>query len=474
MSINSALLSGVSGLVANSAALGAISDNIANVNTVGYKRNVTDFEDLVTTAAAAGSYNSGGVQATTRSLITQQGQLSQSQSSTALAIEGSGFFVVTNKATGQTASDPVAFTRAGAFTPDSAGYLKNAAGLYLQGWAADSQGNITTNPSDLTKLSTINVSAIGNVPNPTTTGNLVMNLNSGGTISSQEATYNPATPATSMAAYNASTGTGVKPDFTAPLTIYDSQGGAHTFEMDFLKSSSAANTWHAELRAVPASDVAGTTNGLITSGTVVFNADGTLDASHTSFLATAVSPATTPATYTPSAIDIAASTATTGVRWSTALGLPDQPININLATSPSSVTQYASANNITSTTVNGGPAGTLTGVTIDKAGVVHADFSNGAIRTVAQVALATFVNPDGLTAISGDAYTASVNSGAYNLKGAGQGGAGKVSSENLESSTVDLSSEFTGLIITQRAYAASSKIITTADQMLQELINTKQ
>ena len=458
MSINSALLSGVSGLVANSAALGAISDNIANVNTVGYKRNVTNFADLVTASASAGAYNSGGVQATTQGLVSQQGQLSQTTSATDLGISGNGFFVVSDTATGRTAADPVTFTRAGSFTPDSAGYLKNSAGAYLQGWVADASGNITTNPTDLSQLSTINVNSIGNVPNPSTNVSFNYNLNSAQSVSAQAATYNPAVAATSMSAYDATTGTGVKPDATTDFTLYDAKGGAHTFEIDYLKSATA-NQWNAEIRATPATDVAGATNGQVATGIVAFNPNGTLDTTNTTL---------------PTSLAIGASSATTGIRWASAEGLPAQTVALNSSTNPASVTQYDSASVTTGNTADGGPAGTLTGVSIAKDGTVSAAFSNGATRTVAKVALATFVNPDGLQSISGDQYQASVGSGTYTLKTAGQAGAGEISADNLEASTVDLSSEFTGLIITQRAYAASSKIITTADEMLQTLINSKQ
>ncbi len=458
MSINSAMLSGVSGLVANSAALGAISDNIANANTVGYKRNVTQFEDLVTATAAVGAYNSGGVTAQTSQLIDQQGQLSQSTSATDLGIAGNGFFVVTDNATGLTGADTRSFTRAGNFTPDSSGYLKNAAGLYLQGWLADSNGVISPDPSDLSKLSTINTTNIGTVPNPTTTASLNLNLNSAQATSAQEATYNPAVAATSMAASTAG-GAGVTPDYSTQITVYDAKGSAHTFQLDFLKSSTA-NQWHAEMVAVPASDVAGTTNGLISSGTVAFNPDGTLDTTNT--------------TFSTAATAIGASTDTTGVHWASSLGLPTQSVDVNLAKSPASVTQYAATSTLNSTTADGGPAGTLSGVTVDKTGNVIANFSNGAQRTIARVAVATFQNADGLQSISGDAYRATTNSGSFTLKEPGEGGAGDISPSTLESSTVDLSTEFTGLIITQRAYAASSKIITTADEMLQTLISSKQ
>ena len=263
-----------------------------------------------------------------------------------------------------------------------------------------------------------------------------------------------------MAAYDPVTATGVKPDFSTQITVYDAKGGAHTVELDFLKSSAAPNSWHAEMRAIPATDLAGTSNGLITSGVVAFNPDGTIDTTNT--------------TFSTSALTISASTAAAGVRWSPGLGLPDQKIAVNLSSSPGGMTQYDSASLTNSTSVDGGPAGTLTGVKIDELGFVTANFSNGAQRRIAQVAVATFPSPDSMTAVSGDAYRASIDSGSFTLKTAGEGGAGQISPSSLEASTVDLSSEFTGLIVTQRAYAASSKIISTADQMLQELINTKQ
>lgn len=463
MSINSAMLSGVAGLIANSAALGAISDNIANSGTVGYKQNSTQFEDLVTATAAAGSYNSGGVQANVSQLINQQGQLQQTTSPTDLAISGDGFFVVSNSSAGTANNTTPLYTRAGSFTANSQGYLVNSAGLYLQGWTANSQGVITPDPSDLSKLSTINVDNIGTIPNPTTEASLNMNLNSGQTVSTAASagTYSAATPADSMAAYtnSATSGVaGVAPDYSTQVTVYDSQGGPHTFQLDLLKSSTA-NQWDAELVAVPASDVAGATNGQIASGTIAFNPDGTLD--------------TTATTFTPalSTLTIGASSATTGLRWASASGLAAQTMNVNLTGTPASVTQYDSASVTNSTSVDGGPAGTLTGVTVQTDGDVTASFSNGATKTIAQVAIATFTNDDGLQSQSGDAYSQTIASGTATFKTPGEAGAGDISPSSLESSTVDLSTQFTSLITTQRAYDASSKIITTADEMLQSLIN---
>ncbi len=457
MSINSAMLSGVSGLIANSAALGAISDNIANVNTVGYKENSTQFEDLVTSKATVGNYNSGGVQANVTQLVTQQGQFTQTQSPTDMAISGNGFFVVSNTAAGLSATSGPEFTRAGSFTADSSGNLVNSAGLYLQGWPADSSGNITTSPSDLTKLSNVNIDSIGNSPDPSTTASISANLNSATDATTNgSATYNASTK--SMAMYDTDPTTGSKPDYSTQITTYDAQGGAHTFQLDFLKTTTA-NTWNVEVNAVPAAQVKGVTDGQVATGKVVFNSDGTFDAA---------------ASTLPSTLTLGASTATTGAAWATTSGLPAQTVALNLGGTTGSLTQYAEASTTNSTSVDGGPAGTLSSVSVATNGKVTANFSNGAQRVIAQVAVATFPDADGLAAASGNAYTATDTSGTFNLQTAGTGGAGKVESSQLEASTVDLSTEFTGLIITQRAYSAASKIITTADQMLQELISVKQ
>ena len=150
MSINSAMLAGVSGLVANSSALAAISDNIANVNTVGYKRSSANFSTLVTSGSKNQTYSAGGVKAQTHQFISQQGLTQSTTSNLDLSISGAGFFVATEKPENLAATDTRSFTRAGSFQLDSLGYLRNDAGLYLQGWLADPvTGAITPDPSDL-------------------------------------------------------------------------------------------------------------------------------------------------------------------------------------------------------------------------------------------------------------------------------------------------------------------------------------
>ena len=190
MSINSAMLAGVTVLTAIASALAATSDNIANVNTVGYKRNVTEFSDLVT-AASSNNYSAGGVQAITTAYVTQQGLLQSTSSPTDLAISGQGFFVTTATPTNVSATSPRLFTRAGSFTVDSQGYLKNAAGLYLQGWLADANGTITTDPSNINLLQPINVATAGGAAGATTTAQVNANLNADARPSPAASTRTP-------------------------------------------------------------------------------------------------------------------------------------------------------------------------------------------------------------------------------------------------------------------------------------------
>ena len=478
MSINSALNAGVSGLVANSAALATISDNIANSNTIGYKSVDTEFGDIVTNSNLYGDYDSGGVLATTRQLVTQQGNLQQTGSNTDLAISGQGMFVTTTVPS-PTVTDTRNFTRAGSFTLNNTGYLQNAAGQYLQGWPVSSDGTVTTDPTSLTSLQTINVGDVGGTATPTTMVSLNANLNSAQKINAAvtAGTYSPTDAATSMAAYDANNATGTKPDFTVSVPVSDSQGGQRTLELNLLKSSTA-NTWNAELVANPASDVqegAGLTDGQVATGTLAFNSDGSIDmASSTLFQSGAFS---TGLGATGPTLNIGASTAAPAagqVSWGAGLGVGAQAMAFDVNKAPGGLSQYASASVTQSVETNGTQFGNLTSVNIDDQGFVTAVYDNGVSRKIAQVAVATFQNPDGLKSVSGDLYQVSASSGTYNLKTAGSGGAGTISPSTLESSTVDLSQQFSGLIVTQEAYSASTKILTTADQMLQSLISIKQ
>lgn len=458
MSINSAMLAGVSGLVANSSALAAISDNIANVNTTAYKRNQVDFSQFVTAQAVAGQYSAGGVEGVTRHFVSQQGLIQASTSNTDLAISGDGFFVVTNKGAGLTAADPREFTRSGSFTVDASGYLVNEAGLYLQGWPVNANGTFPSDPSDLTKLNSINVKNLGAAVKATGNVGISGNLDQTQVVSAGEAAY-LGTTNTSMADYANGAATGTQPDFTLDMNVTDSMGGAHKLEMAFLKSSANPNEWHAEIYAVPASDVSVAGRpGQLAEGTVEFNQDGSIDlATSTLFGAAGATPQ----------IVLNASGSGTQPNWANGLGLQAQTVNLDL----SKITQYASTSTVDSISNDGAGVGNIVGVQVNDQGVVSAIYDNSQVRNIAKIAIATFPDPDALKPVSGNAYQTTIPAGQMVLKNPGAGGAGQVSPSSLEASTVDLSSEFTGLISTQKAYSASSKIITTADQMLDELIN---
>jgi flagellar hook protein FlgE len=448
MSINSAMQAGVTGLISNSSALAAISDNIANANTVGYKRVGIDFSTLVTNDGLVSRYTAGGVSTTARQFVDQQGTIQSSTNATDLAIAGDGFFVTTSSPTGATPGDARYFTRAGAFSPDKEGNLKNSAGLYLQGWPADANGDVTVDSANLSSLQTINILDVASTAEPTTNGSIVANLNSDQTVNAQAATYTAGDM--NLYARDPTAAGAIKPDFSMQVPVADSKGGQRILVYDFLKTDNA-NEWKVEVRADPASDLADPTQP-IAHGTVTFKSDGSFSS--------------------------AAGDSTAGdqdlsqkinVPWKKSLGIDDSTVTVDL----SKISQLSSASSVSSVTTNGTAFGTLAGVSIDDKGLVTAVYQNGSTRRLAQLAIATFPNSDGLRPADGNAYRASAASGSFTLKAAGTAGAGSVSPSSLESSTVDLSSEFTGLITTQRAYSASSKIITTADQMLQELLDIK-
>lgn len=430
MSLYGALFTGVSSLSANSRALGIASNNIANVNTVGYKSSQAQFSTLLASTTAAGTFSSGGVRADAQQLVNRQGLLQISDSATDLAMNGSGFFVV-SETPGGAGSQDLLFTRAGSFTQDADGYLRNAAGYYLQGWQVDTNGNIPTNPNDLTP---INLNALTGTATASDTAALRANLRATETAL---ATY-------AVGDLNSGTATA---HFERTIEVYDSQGGAQPLRVAFAKTG--ANTWAYEVMYDGnAANIGGAGNNPIGSGTLTFNTDGTL-------LSPAVAGVTIP--------------------WSAASGLSAQTVNFEFGTpgSADGVTQFDSASTLISSNVNGALFGGLSGVRIDEEGFITALFDNGVQQQVYKLPVATFQNPNGLSAITGNAYLRTDDSGNYTLLEAQTGGAGSISAAALEASTVDLAKEFTDLITTQRAYSAGTRIISTADQMLEELIRIK-
>jgi flagellar hook protein FlgE len=490
MSINSAMQSGVTALAANATALATISNNIANSNTTGYKRVTTSFTDLVSGTSNKHSYTSGGVVSVNRQSNTTQGELNSDTSGYSLGVNGQGFFVVSDKSGDVSTSSSLLFTRDGSFTTNTEGNLVNSGGYYLQGWPADSSGTVTTSATDANLLAPINVSDLANKASATTAVTFSANLNSNTPISdavssgaydattavaASDMTTTPPTYSAAMSIYDATTGAGTKPDATISASVSDSLGQEHTLTISMLKGNVDTDStsptygktqWFYE---VSSPDIT-SDNGLnqIDSGSVYFDSAGNLDTDATDY------GGTLPGLLSDSGFNIDASSATSGVHWNTAIGAAQQAITMGFGTSPTStITQLAGDTNTKSISANGTEFGTLSTVEISKDGLVTAIYNNGHTRTLAQIALATFLNPNGLTAVSGNAYKVSTDSGAFSLKTPSTNGAGSIDADTLEASTVDIAQEFTGLITTQRAYSAASKIVTTADDMLQELLAIK-
>ncbi|MBT5413836.1 MAG: flagellar hook protein FlgE [Rhodospirillaceae bacterium] len=415
MSIFGAMFSGVSGLNAQSQSLGVISDNISNINTVGYKGNVARFSTLVTQQATRTAYSSGGVQALPLAMIDKQGLLQASDSSTDIAINGSGFIVVNDDAA---SAGSFLYTRAGSFRLDASGNLSNTAGLYLQGWPTDQSGvPLTANTSVLTDLETINLTGLSGTATPSSSLTVKANL-----------------PATAT--------TGDTHSVTAQ--IFDSLGAAHNLTLDFAKTATA-NQWTLSAGDPTLATDSATTTGTTTFGpsTVTFNGDGTL------------------ASVSATSLGIAG--------WTTGAVNSTIALDIGTVGAADGVTQFSNSFTIGSVEQDGQRFGFFTGISFDEEGIVTAQFDNGVTQAIYKVPVATFPNNNGLDALSGNAYREAERSGALILRSAGIGGAGRLAPSSLEASTVDLAAEFTNMITTQRAYSANARIITTADEMLEEL-----
>ncbi len=444
MSLYGALFTGVTGLGAQSQAMGMISDNIANVNTVGYKRTTARFSTLVTSTSTINTFSPGGVRSKPFALIAQQGQLSTTQSDLDAAVVGKGFFVINQQAD---QSGETLYTRAGSFTPDATGNLRNTAGYYLQGWPLDANGNIPASSADLSSLQTVNVSAVSGVASETTTVAIGANLDA------SQTTYAGAYAVGDMAA-----GT-VTPHFFRNFIIYDSLGSSHELTAGYLKTGT--NTWAVEVyAAVPAELQAPTTNPLAT-GNMIFNGDATLDAD---------AAGATIGTYnaTTGALET-----TLGINWANGASATSATLDWGTNDQNDGLTQFDSQFNVSFVNQNGAAVGLLSSVAIDTDGFVVASFTNGETQQLYKLPLATFSDPSSLTAREGNAYAETNLSGSFNLREAKTGGAGAFVPAALESSNVDIAQEFTDMIVTQRAYSASTRVITTVDQMLDELLRLR-
>jgi flagellar hook protein FlgE len=440
MSVLSAMNTAVSGLKAQSVALGNISNNIAGSSTVGYKQAQTQFETLVLGSSPGIDPQLGGVASSTRLDVSTPGQLQSTGVATDVAINGNGFLVVNTGAS----SPPNGYllTQAGSFRPDAKGNLANAAGFYLQGQPTNASGQpisttggLITQASNLSGLSTVNVANLSVASTPTTTMAFTANL--------------PASEGTTSA---------VAPSHSTEVTYYDELGTARTLTFQFTPQGTTANPDQWKMEIVDSASPSAANP--IATAILNFNDSGS-NAGLLSQDPTDGTGAAFPATGAATTFDN-----TTGTLTVTTKDLQQIGIFIGNQNNSSGMTQYDGSYTTTKIQADGSAYGIMQSVSIGNDGLVTASFTNGSTRPIYQLDIAMVPNSDGLTAVTGNAYALSTDSGIAQLYLPGQGPAGTTEGGSLEGSNVDLSTELTNLIATQRAYASSATVIQTANQML--------
>lgn len=438
MSLYGAMLSGVAGLTANSTSLSVTSSNISNSNTIGYKASDTSFATLM--AGQSGISSATSVSANSTQEVSSQGELESADSTTDLAISGDGFFIV-NDSDGTTE-----YTRAGDFSTDENNDLVNSAGLYLQGYAITTAADGSESTS--TTLSNVTLDETAGISEASTAVTLSGNLESTDDVNTTvDATDDDISDA----------------NYSTTLNVYDSQGGVQALTVSFYKTDTA-NEWSYSITST-SSDITGDDTGdsrsVVDYGTITFNSDGTL-----------ASVSSNNGSVDTSSDDTAG-TVSLNLAYDSSSGLTSpQTISFDFGTigETDGFTQYASDYTAASST-DGAAYGTISSYSISEDGTVTATYSNSLTRDLYQIPLAIFANPDGLTALSGTTYMTSDASGDPTIVTAGSGGSGTIESSYLESSTVDLATQLTDLISTQRAYSACAKIVSTTTNMLDVLVN---
>ena len=399
----------LSGLNAASADLGVTANNVANVNTTGFKMSRAQFSEVfaVGTQSVSSSAAGSGVKLSAIAQQFTQGNIDFTDNALDLAIAGEGFFVLSDNGSR-------VYSRAGAFGVDNQGFVVNAQGARLQAYPFAGNGLFNTGtPQDLQ----LNLGA--NPPQATTRATFGINLPADALAPS-----NPVFDATDPTSFN----------HTTSVSVYDSLGAAHTATVYFIKGA-APNTWNVEVQ-IEGTPVAGATP-------IVFASDGSLQ-----------SPVGGQMPLAPFAPGTGAA-----------------PINMSLDFA--SATQFGDNFGVNSLSQDGFTTGRLTGVTVDAEGIIFARFTNGQSTALGKLALANFVNPQGLQQLGDTAWGESFQSGDALLGEAGTASFGNIQSGALEASNVDLTAQLVQMITAQRNFQANAQMISTADTVTQTVINIR-
>ena len=398
----------LSGLMATSQSLSAIANNLANLNTDGYKDQTLNFASVFN--QMQGTSGNGdpiqvgdGVQVAGRVSNFANGNVDSTGVSSNVALQGNGFFVVQNGSGEE-------YTRNGDFTVNAQGELCTQSGQLVLGYPAVN-GVVQTGAA----LAPITVDQANNIPAVATT-------------SFQMTTNLDATAA-------------VGATYSSPMTVYDSLGESHDLTINY--TNTAPNTWSYSI-TLPAADTGGTGNPTtVASGTLDFNSSGVLTSPSGTVTGIKIS-------------GLADDAANMNLTW-----------NLNGSGGTPAITQQAAASATSETTQNGYASGMLTGYSVLSDGTVQGQFSNQQTLALGQVAVASFANNQGLSQTAGNDYQASFASGAAVVGQAGEGGNGTITGGAVENSNVNLSTEFANLIVAQQGYEANAKVLTTLDQVSQ-------
>ena len=411
----------LSGLNVNQQKLNVIGNNLANINTIGFKASTVQFMDLVSQSVGGSSSNPMqvglGVMTGSISPSFKQGGIENTGVPTNVAIQGNGFFVVGD-------ADNRSYTRAGDFSFDADGMLVTPDGLPVQGYTAIDPATgavITTGQPG----SIVVPPGVLRAPTATTKFGTISNLDSGAAVAST---------------------------FSASVEVYDALGSPHVATITY--TNTGAGAWGYAI-TVPGEDVTPGTPGTpfqIAAGTITFTAAGKLNLVNGAAAADVNIP---------------------GPVWKNGAAATALTWDLVDATDVGSLTGFASPSATSSKTQNGAAAGTINSISIDAEGQILATFGSGGSVAIGQMALANFNNPQGLVKLGSNRFGESASAGIANIGIAGTGGRGTLIGSSLEQSNVDIAQEFTQMILAQRGYQANSKSITVADELLLETLNLK-
>lgn len=456
MSVFNAISTAVSGINAQSTAFSNLSNNIANSQTVGYKADSTAFQDFVSGQLINSSRNEGNsdsVAAVTIQHVDKQGTSTISNDSLAMSIQGSGLFNVTKSPSDGSADQTRYFTRNGEFYEDKDGNLVNTSGYYLNGYSVTDQSTGALS----NQLSSVNVADIQYVPK--------------------------SNPTVSVKGYVASSADTA--DTTQPVTIYDSTNDAHTVNMKWAIDSSATSTnpnlqtWTLTISAADSTNTNSANKDSVVNAsgqpaqyTVTFDKttgaiQSVVDSSDTKKTnLIEKSNSTIPLTFKYTGLD---GTTQKSMDFKLNLGSQGSTAGATLASTTSPVVTTPTTDSKSSSQV-----GSYSGVEIESDGSIMAKFSLGDTQLIGKVALTNFASVNNLQAVSGQAYLATPSAGTAQTGVVGENGTGSLTVGYTESSTTDLTSDLSALIIAQQAYTANTKVVTTASELLQTTIAMKQ